>query len=481
MQIWGKARMDSTKESVDAVRTDVRGTTMGALQSPDVPRGLSKKRVREDDTLSPLRALKSHITGTSSVREVIENPVASVASGAPNSVADYVPHGPPWRCELCMKEFTLKRNLKRHVRLHDEAEATKYKCDWVNCGKTFARASDYNDHRNTHEGIKPHVCKVCKKRFVRNSDLKLHQRRHEKQKPYACMHCNRAFLRSCDLTAHMRRRHHNDTISQGSPPAMQIPLSIMGAVSTAATSTVHPGSQVPRGIPAHLVHSSAVPYSFHGGQMSAFSGSTGSHAPSMLPPSGGVPVCFADVYRPSTFFPQHLGQRYIPGVQGYMAHPPTGFFGNMQQPWQQQQQPPFAHAMNSGPYLLQQEPPTPSLSVGVQRSAAGASVKPKANVGKCSVSKTMKGENVQSQPRAPVADVVPGNATCTTPAPKSNALSGFDTIMSTATVMSEECPWSDCSCGIRCTCRSECKCGTLPKSADDWAKCVAELLELKEL
>eukprot|EP00040_Diaphanoeca_grandis_P032618 m.198185 g.198185 ORF g.198185 m.198185 type:complete len:301 (+) comp32683_c4_seq1:181-1083(+) len=57
---------------------------------------------------------------------------------------------------------------------------------------------------------------------------------------------------------------------------------------------------------------------------------------------------------------------------------------------------------------------------------------------------------------------------CTCGSTKKTNEDWFDTFTA-VNVMQTECPWSDCSCGVNCECKSACTCGNTAKSQDDWA------------
>ncbi|OBA27510.1 hypothetical protein HANVADRAFT_23287 [Hanseniaspora valbyensis NRRL Y-1626] len=50
------------------------------------------------------------------------------------------------------------------------------------CHRVFNRQSSYQNHKNTHTGARPFMCKTCGKTFNASPNLSRHKKIHEKEK-----------------------------------------------------------------------------------------------------------------------------------------------------------------------------------------------------------------------------------------------------------------------------------------------------------
>ena len=78
-------------------------------------------------------------------------------------------------CPQCGRMFVSESGVAEHVKNQHQHQA-RYRC--ATCGKGYTRLSHYNDHCDTHTGVKRNVCPACSKQFTFKSCLKTHVLRY---------------------------------------------------------------------------------------------------------------------------------------------------------------------------------------------------------------------------------------------------------------------------------------------------------------
>ena len=113
-------------------------------------------------------------------------------------------HEKRFSCTKCGKGFTTNAALALHDNsIHKKIET--FKCDI--CGKGYFRRSEYINHMNSHNDVKPLQCEECGKRFQHNRDLKRHCDSHKGLKPFKCDICGRCFPNTRNLRRHCKALH----------------------------------------------------------------------------------------------------------------------------------------------------------------------------------------------------------------------------------------------------------------------------------
>lgn len=107
-------------------------------------------------------------------------------------------------CTKCVKVFSTRTNLIRHIQSHDGNKA--YVCQV--CSKGFTQSGSLKQHMYIHSGERPYKCQYCDRAFTQGKTLKFHLRRHTEEKPFICTECNSAFRQRDGLKRHLKSRHN---------------------------------------------------------------------------------------------------------------------------------------------------------------------------------------------------------------------------------------------------------------------------------
>jgi uncharacterized C2H2 Zn-finger protein len=107
-------------------------------------------------------------------------------------------------CTKCVKVFSTRTNLIRHIQSHDGYKA--YVCQV--CNKGFTQSGSLKQHMYIHSGERPYKCQFCDRAFTQGKTLKFHLRRHTEEKPFTCTVCNSSFRQRDGLKRHLKSRHN---------------------------------------------------------------------------------------------------------------------------------------------------------------------------------------------------------------------------------------------------------------------------------
>ncbi|XP_071445072.1 zinc finger protein 468-like [Hetaerina americana] len=105
----------------------------------------------------------------------------------------------PHKCETCTKTFALKHHLKDHIRIHSRENL--HKCEV--CSKEFNIKQNLKRHMLIHTGEFPHKCDICLKGFHHRQHLEGHMWTHTGERPYKCDVCQKTFTLRQSLKVHM--------------------------------------------------------------------------------------------------------------------------------------------------------------------------------------------------------------------------------------------------------------------------------------
>ncbi|CAH0564687.1 unnamed protein product [Brassicogethes aeneus] len=102
-------------------------------------------------------------------------------------------------CTICNKQFEFPRYLKAHLKRHEDSYK-KFKCDL--CEKGFSSKRDLTDHVNVHKNIKNFKCPICDKAFRTKQNVAKHLPIHSEKRPYKCTLCDKSFKKQSILRKH---------------------------------------------------------------------------------------------------------------------------------------------------------------------------------------------------------------------------------------------------------------------------------------
>ena len=113
------------------------------------------------------------------------------------------------RCNQCVKDFSNKRNLKKHIQsVHNDAGLT-FQCD--HCSKTYNYSKGLREHiKNVHEGA-TFKCLQCLKTYNSRTGLRDHIKSIHEGVTYHCEHCGKDFTHVNHLKRHIESVHEGLT------------------------------------------------------------------------------------------------------------------------------------------------------------------------------------------------------------------------------------------------------------------------------
>ena len=115
-------------------------------------------------------------------------------------------------CDFCGKYFSLKGNLKAHMKaIHNmdlpNTEKKYFNCEF--CDESFSKLRQLKKHtKEVHEVKELPKCEQCDAEFKTNGKLNRHVREvHEREKPFTCETCGESFITEQTIKRHINAMH----------------------------------------------------------------------------------------------------------------------------------------------------------------------------------------------------------------------------------------------------------------------------------
>ena len=121
----------------------------------------------------------------------------------------------PHVCKICLMPFSLKRNMKRHIRRRHTNDNTRDLSDKTAVHQQEKRF-DLKGKVDKMKTKNTFLCEVCGRSCRRAGHLAIHMRKHNGERPYRCDTCNRGFAKKFDLKRHVMTVHKRSKINKRS-------------------------------------------------------------------------------------------------------------------------------------------------------------------------------------------------------------------------------------------------------------------------
>ncbi|CAG9764982.1 unnamed protein product [Ceutorhynchus assimilis] len=105
----------------------------------------------------------------------------------------------PYVCNICNKQFRVSQGLVRHLKETHE-RIKNFKCDI--CDRSFTTKRNVEEHRRIHTNERPYICEMCGKSFKQKASLFVHNRSHSTEFPFTCTECPQKFKTKAPLVLH---------------------------------------------------------------------------------------------------------------------------------------------------------------------------------------------------------------------------------------------------------------------------------------
>ncbi|KAM9718466.1 uncharacterized protein ACNS7B_019640 [Menidia menidia] len=176
------------------VEVTMRPTCMGSPASEYFPNEL----LRHDSLplVAPAECMQS-------VSQLVELPAALPPAQRPSfrskgRISVWKPNQKLYTCSVCNRGFPRLSQLEEHKSTHQTLKP--FRC--LECGKSFTQKTRLKTHQSVHTGEKPFSCKICGKMFSRHDNCLRHERFHSGLKPHSCRQCGKSFTVLGNLKMH---------------------------------------------------------------------------------------------------------------------------------------------------------------------------------------------------------------------------------------------------------------------------------------
>jgi KRAB domain-containing zinc finger protein len=98
------------------------------------------------------------------------------------------------KCKICHEKFNTHEELEIHTRKHEEnpnyrmSRKKNIRCE--TCNRCFANVQDYGHHICKH-----YDCDLCEKQFLMKRNLEVHKKFHDGVQIFSCDLCEALFLK----------------------------------------------------------------------------------------------------------------------------------------------------------------------------------------------------------------------------------------------------------------------------------------------
>ncbi|XP_072375670.1 zinc finger protein 711-like isoform X2 [Diabrotica undecimpunctata] len=125
-------------------------------------------------------------------------------------LAQHLQNHDKYKCEICAKEYVVKRTFQLHMLSHkedtkDNQNSKPYVICYI-CSKFFANEQALRYHLVSHTGERKYSCNHCSKRYRYEQDLKRHNMDSHMGrdiKLFECCHCHKGFKHKGHLNRHL--------------------------------------------------------------------------------------------------------------------------------------------------------------------------------------------------------------------------------------------------------------------------------------